>query len=204
MGHMGNFDWLFVVFLVFVSVERLWETRASRRAERGQKQEAWSLPLFYVLHIAVLASVAVEYFWAERRLQVWVTALGLVMFAGGLMLRLAAIRALGRYWSLHVEIRAQHRLIVEGPYRYIRHPAYAAVVLEFIGIPLVGNCYYSLLLVFLLYFPVLAARIFCEERALTAKFGDAYAQYRKQAGALAPRIGRRSTEEKRVAAPGPG
>jgi protein-S-isoprenylcysteine O-methyltransferase Ste14 len=189
---MGNFDWLFVVFLVLVSTERLWETRASRRAERGQKQEAWSLPLFYVLHIAVLASVPVEYFLVERRLQAWVTIIGLVMVVGGLALRLAAIRTLGRYWSLHVEIRVQHQLIMEGPYRYVRHPAYAAVILEFIGIPLVGNCYYSLLLVFLLYFPVLAARIFCEERALTAKFGDAYAQYRKQTGALVPRGGRRT------------
>src|SRR6266436_262545 len=115
MEDMGNFDWLFIAFLVFVSLERLWETRASRRAERGQKQEGWSLPLFYVLHVAVLVSVAAEYFLVERKLQAWVTVMGLIMVVGGLALRLAAIRTFGRYWSLHVEIRAQHQLIVDGP-----------------------------------------------------------------------------------------
>lgn len=179
---------LFAAFLAFVSAERLWATRASRHAERGQKQQAWSLPVFYVLHIAILVSVATEYFWMRRTLVLWVTGLGMVLFGASLLLRSWAIHTLGKFWSLHVEIREQHRLIRDGPYRYVRHPAYVAIIMEFIGIPLVGNCYYSLIPVFALFFPFLAVRILYEERALVAKFGEDYLAYRKQAGVLWPRF----------------
>lgn len=177
---------MFGVFMLFVVIERIVETRASTRALRGEKAESWSLPLLFILHCVVLAAVIVEFSTANRTLNPWVTGLGLFLYVAALMLRLWSLRTLAEYWSLHVEIRPDQRLIMEGPYRLMRHPAYAAIILEFVGIPLVGNCYLSLGLVFVLYFPVLALRIIVEEKALVKKFGQAYIGYRNHTGALLP------------------
>ncbi|HXK59692.1 MAG TPA: isoprenylcysteine carboxylmethyltransferase family protein [Acidobacteriota bacterium] len=176
----------FAIFMVFVIVERILETRASTKAVRGKKTESWSLPVLFMLHCLILASVIVEFALLKERLNLWVTALGLFLFGTALILRLWALRTLAEYWSLHVEIRPSQRLIKQGPYRLMRHPAYAAIILEFVAIPLVGNCYLSLGLVLALYFPVLALRIVIEEKALIEKFGQGYEQYRKTTGALLP------------------
>lgn len=177
---------IFTAFMVFVITERILETRASTRALRGEKAENWSLPLLFVLHCLVLAAVILEFSLSNKPLQLWVSGTGLTLFFTALVLRLWSLRTLGRYWSLHVEIRPDQRLITEGPYRLMRHPAYMAIILEFVGIPLVGNCYLSLLAVFVLYFPVLALRIMIEEKALIKKFGQAYIEYKNQTGALLP------------------
>ncbi len=177
---------MFAAFMAFVITERILETRASTRALRGEKAEKWSLPLLFVIHCLVLSAVIIEFNIANRPLQPWVSGLGLILFFAALVLRLWSLRTLGEYWSLHVEIRPDQRLITTGPYRLMRHPAYAAIILEFIGIPLVGNCYLSLLAVVLLYFPVLALRIVIEEKALVKKFGPAYIGYKDHTGALLP------------------
>ena len=181
-----NFNWFVVCFLAVVSAERLWEMRASRLAVRGEKRQGWSLPLFLLLHATILVAVGVERFVWDWPVQPGLMAIGAVLVVVALVLRLAAIRTLGKFWSLHVEIRQEHRLIQEGPYRYMRHPAYAAIILEFIGIPLVGNCYYALLLAVVAYLPVLAVRMVGEERALVEKFGEAYVNYQRQVFAVLP------------------
>ncbi|MBI5394433.1 MAG: isoprenylcysteine carboxylmethyltransferase family protein [Verrucomicrobia bacterium] len=188
---MTTTAWLFIGFMAFVVVERMWEMGASRRAMRGQTKQGWSLRAFFILHNLIMAAVVVEFFWVPRAVNGWVTGAGLVLFVAALVLRNVAIRTLGKFWSLQVEIRPGHELIREGPYRFVRHPAYSAIVMEFIAIPLVGNCYWSLALVFLLYFPLLAARIAGEERALVEKLGDAYVRYAQEVPALVPRMGTR-------------
>jgi methyltransferase len=176
----------FAVFMLLVVGERLLETRASTRARRGEKAENWSLPLLFILHSLILTATVIEFYVRQGPLNPWITGLGLLLYGSSLLLRLWAVRTLADYWSLYVELRSCQPLIKTGPYRLVRHPAYAAIILEFIGIPLVGNCYVSLGLVLVLYFPVLAARIVTEEKALVKKFGLAYIRYRHQVGALLP------------------
>jgi len=176
----------FLAFMVFVAVERVWETRASGRALRGKKAEAWSLPALFVVHCLVLLAVTTEFLWRTPDITPWVTAAGLVLFSGALGLRLWAIRALGGYWSLHVEMRPDQPLITSGPYRFVRHPAYLGTFLEFIGVPLVGNCYWSLLLVFLVYFPLLGIRLRTEEKVLERTFGASYRAYKDRVNGLLP------------------
>ena len=66
------------------------------------------------------------------------------LFVAANVIRVMAIRALGRFWSLHVEIREPHQFVQDGPYRIVRHPVYSSFVIEHIAIPLVGNAWWSL------------------------------------------------------------
>ncbi|MCX7826278.1 MAG: isoprenylcysteine carboxylmethyltransferase family protein, partial [Verrucomicrobiae bacterium] len=86
----------------------------------------------------------------------------------------------------HVEIRREHQLIREGIYKYLRHPAYAAILVEVISIPLVTNAWATILLALLTYWPVLLARWQREEMEMIAKFGEQYVRYRQEVPAFVP------------------
>jgi protein-S-isoprenylcysteine O-methyltransferase Ste14 len=65
---------------------------------------------------------------------------GLVLMWGGMVVRLWAVRTLGRLFRTVVLIQDHHRLIDEGPYRYLRHPSYAGSLLTLAGLGLaLGN-----------------------------------------------------------------
>jgi protein-S-isoprenylcysteine O-methyltransferase Ste14 len=127
-----------------------------------------------------------EFFLKGGTINPWISAAGLALFAVAMWVRLVAMRTLGRFWSLHVELREGHQLIREGIYSYIRHPVYAAIVLEFLGMNLVANAYWTLLATFVLYFPLLALRLVQEEQALVEKLGEDYLRYRREVPALWP------------------
>jgi protein-S-isoprenylcysteine O-methyltransferase Ste14 len=68
----------------------------------------------------------------------------------------------------------------------MRHPAYSAIMLEVISIPLVGNAWWVLAISVGAYIPLLLARWWREEREMVGKFGEAYEQYRREVPAFLP------------------
>ena len=58
---------------------------------------------------------------------------GLIVMIAGQLLRWWSVATLGGLFTVNVAIRAGHRLIESGPYRYVRHPAYTAVLLVHLG-----------------------------------------------------------------------
>ena len=182
-----KFDWLLVVFLVLVFAERLYEQRFSRTATRGERKIVWVMWSLHTLYLGILAGAGVEHFLWRWPVCWPVTAVGLVGVALAMVVRLAAIRALGRFWSLHLEIRADHALVTDGIYSRLRHPAYAAIMLEVVALPCVANAYGMLGVGLLVYIPILLVRWRNEERAMVEKFGDRYLQYQRTVPAFFPR-----------------
>lgn len=181
-----KFGWFLIGFLAFAVAERVYERRFSHRAVRGIRKMEWSFAAFHTLHVVVFAATAAEYFWLERSINWAVTGIGLALFVVSVVVRLTAIRALGQFWSLHLEIRDEHPLVTTGIYRYMRHPAYSAIMLEIISIPLVGNAYVTLVVALCLYAPLLLVRWVREEQEMVRKFGQQYEQYRKEVPAFFP------------------
>ncbi|KAJ4000448.1 hypothetical protein F5050DRAFT_1685199 [Lentinula boryana] len=58
---------------------------------------------------------------------------GSLVAIAGSQLRLACYRILGSYFTFELAIRSNHRLITEGPYSYIRHPAYTGLIMTMVG-----------------------------------------------------------------------
>jgi protein-S-isoprenylcysteine O-methyltransferase Ste14 len=120
----------------------------------------------------------------------WTLAAGWIISLAAFAIRRQAIAALGKFWSLHVEIRAEHQFVQSGPFRWVRHPAYFSMILELLGGGLVLQSWWSLALAYVWFFPVLSRRVRLEEEALIAKFGPAYEEYRAKVPAFLPWKGR--------------
>ena len=179
---------LFVAFMCFVVLWRVWETFHKQGSERGRTSMRWSFYALFAMSIVIFGGTVAEFFFVKRVYHVGWAVAGVALFVAANVIRISAIRSLGRFWSLHVEVRAQHPFVREGLYRYVRHPAYLSFVLEHIAVPLVGNAWWSLAVTVCVYVPMIVLRLSREEAALVDKFGDVYRAYQQQVGALVPRL----------------
>jgi methyltransferase len=83
--------------------------------------------------------------------------------------------ALGRLWNVRLVQRPDQPVIASGPYRFVRHPNYLAVVLELAAVPLALGAYGTALLAGAANALVLWRRIAAEERYLFSVPGYAAA-----------------------------
>jgi protein-S-isoprenylcysteine O-methyltransferase Ste14 len=97
-------------------------------------------------------------------------------------------RTLGDNWSPVLEIRREHTLITSGPYRYVRHPMYADMLLWLVSFALVtANWFYALTIAAGLSI-LFGVRIPDEERLMIERFGEQYRAYMKRTKRLIPYI----------------
>jgi methyltransferase len=89
-----------------------------------------------------------------------------VLFAASKALKYWAIRTLGDRWSFRVLILPGVPLVTAGPYRYVRHPNYIAVVGELVGTAMMVGARVTGPMMIALFGIALWARIRFEERAL--------------------------------------
>ncbi len=179
---------VYFVFLGLIALERLVELLLSRRNEvwvkskGGQEFGRKHFGFMKVLHLTFLLSCAGEVVFLGRPFH---PELGLPMFTLVLVaqvLRYWSVFTLGRLWNVRVFVLPGAPLVTEGPYRYLRHPNYLAVILECFAIPLVHSAWITATAFTLLNGLLLKARIRCEENAL-----DAHSAYHYHFGAT-PRL----------------
>lgn len=112
--------------------------------------------------------------------------IGVALGVAGLAVYAWSRATLGREWSSQLEMREQHHLVTTGPYAWIRHPIYSALLSFLASIALVSaNWLFIALLVFSIV--DLTLRIPREEEMMVARFGDEYAAYMQRTGSLFPR-----------------
>lgn len=120
--------------------------------------------------------------------QAWLHGMALVLLAGGLVVRWAAILTLGKFFTATVSIRQDHRIIRAGMFRRVRHPSYGGALLAFLGLAIALGNWLSIAAILL---PVVAAflnRIRVEEAALVEALGADYIEYRKSTRCLIPGV----------------
>ena len=169
---------------------RLIEVNTKRAVIARKVQEVFTFRLFMLTGTLMLVCSLAEFFIQKLYFRAgyywscfaagWLSAI--VSFA----IRRRAIAALGKFWSLHIEIRDNHEFVQSGPFRWVRHPAYFSMFLELLAIGLILDAFVMIIAIPFLFIPVLIMRIKMEEKALVEKFGDAYAAYQKSTPAILP------------------
>lgn len=162
----------YALLVLAVGLERLAELVVSTR------NAAWSLacggvehgrrhfPVMAVLHSGLLVACVLEVWWADRP---FVPALGWTMFVlvlASQALRWWCIAVLGRQWNTRVIVVPRLERVVRGPYRWLRHPNYVAVVVEGAALPLVHSAWVTAAAFTVLNAALLRVRIRVEESAL--------------------------------------
>jgi protein-S-isoprenylcysteine O-methyltransferase Ste14 len=179
-----------VLFALFAAGE--WVTRIRSSLNRsGTRTERWSL-------VVVVASIGIG-LGGALLVQRWpgtaittgrwpVFVLGLVLMAAGIAVRGWAILTLGRFFTVDVRVHADQAVVDHGPYRWVRHPAYAGLILFFLGVGLALTDWAALLVLAIAPTAGLAVRIRSEERALIAGLGEPYRRYAAHRPRLFPGV----------------
>jgi protein-S-isoprenylcysteine O-methyltransferase len=175
-------------FIYLISELLLTATRRSR-SKTGTKQDRSTLGIIWlVIAISVTAGVFVAQNFRAAALphgRMFASA-GVVLFVTGLMLRWWAIITLGRFFTVDVTIEKDHELVERGPFRVVRHPSYAGVLLAFVGYALSLRNWAALLVILLPIGAAFVHRMNVEEDALSHALGARYSEYTKRTKRLVP------------------
>ena len=185
-------QWVFCGLLTAVALERGLEVWLSARNARwsfargGIEVGQRHFGAMKALHVSFFVAAAAEVLLLHRP---WIRPLGISMAVAVLAaqgLRYWAILTLGKRWNTRVIVVPGATAVATGPYRWLRHPNYVAVIVEGVAVPLLHSAYLTALAFTLLNAWLLSVRIGCEEQALRlhCEYDQALAQRR----ALLPRL----------------
>lgn len=162
----------YTMFVLAVGAERLVELAVSKRnlawafAHGGKEYGRGHYPAMVLLHFSLLVGCVVEVWVLDRP---FLPVLGWTMVAVVLAtqaLRWWCIGTLGRRWNTLIVVVPGMPLVNRGPYRWLRHPNYVAVVLEGIALPMVHTAWITAVTFTVLNAVLLRVRIRAEEDAL--------------------------------------
>jgi methyltransferase len=166
-----------VLLLAERGVELVLSARNTRRALAAGGVEAGRghYPVMVAFHAAFLACCAVEPLRWPRDWPLAAAQAAIAVALLAMALRWWAVAALGDRWTTRIVVRPGLPLVAGGPYRFVRHPNYLAVVLELVAVPLIGGALVTAALASIGNLILLAVRIRAEEVALGLRPGPAAA-----------------------------
>ncbi len=189
----GNFGWTWAwvflgIYLLSIAVNATFLMRTSPEtvAERGSApitqtwdkivSAIWAITQY--LLVPLVAALDVRLVWSGELALGWHIA-GIILFAAGLGLFGWAMIT-NAYFSTAVRIQSErgHRVCTSGPYRAVRHPGYAGVLLQDIGVPLLLGSWWALIPAVLGTAAMIARTVF-EDRTLRTEL-TGYSDYAKR------------------------
>jgi protein-S-isoprenylcysteine O-methyltransferase Ste14 len=172
---------------VVVTLALRLDVRPFRKGAGSLGRQRYLLPPILLVGLALIAFLP----YADRRGLLTFSAsdglrwLGLTLYVAGNALAFAAVKTLGKQYSVYVTLQDEHRLVTAGIYGLIRHPIYLRALLVFLGLPLIFRSW-----LFLVLLPLgglfVAARIRAEEKLLAEQFGAEFEAYRRRTWRLVP------------------
>ena len=173
---------LFPISEVFLAIARRAKSGSASVKDKGSLRMMWRIILIS-LCVALLA---------KRFLPIAICGtshcedVALALLCLGMAIRWGSIIYLGRYFTVNVAITEGHRLVVTGPYRYVRHPSYTGLLITFLGVAIHTNNWVGLFALTIPVFFAISRRIAVEESVMLDEFASAYADYCRRTKKLIP------------------
>jgi methyltransferase len=162
----------YVLLVAAVGVERLAELVVATRNARwafahgGVESGRGHYPVMAAMHTVFLVACLAEVAIADRPFLPWLGWPMLALVVASQALRWWCVATLGHQWNTRVIVVPGLPLVSGGPYRWLRHPNYVAVVVEVAALPLVHTAWVTALVFTLANAAILTVRIPVEEHAL--------------------------------------
>jgi methyltransferase len=138
---------VYYLLILAIGIERLAELVVSKRnahwafAHGGKEFGRSHYPVMVTVHAALLLGCVAEVWALHRPFIPWLGWPMLALVALSQALRWWCVATLGHRWNTLVIVVPQAPLIRRGPYRWLHHPNYVAVVVEGVALPLVHTAW---------------------------------------------------------------
>ena len=169
---------LLVLFFIVAVVIRLASVVVSKRHERALRADgavevgAGVSKLMAAVHVAYMVAGGLEA-WLTRPVPDAVSAVGLAVYAFGIVMLVVVVTMLGRFWTVKVMIARDHAHVTHPLFRAVRHPNYFLNILpELVGYALVLHAWWTLAIGLPIYLVVMVLRIRQEEASMRERFSD--------------------------------
>lgn len=176
--------------VIWCLISVYWEIAAKTRSEASSRESHGSRRV----HVLLVSAAQLLLFFRVPGLNGdWLPVSLIPVVAGlaieicGFLLAVWARHVLGRHWSGEITIKVDHELVRTGPYKYVRHPIYTALLLLYLGAAIVSGEWHALV-GFVLAVIAYLRKIRLEEENLKRAFANEYEEYCRQTRALAPGI----------------
>ncbi len=177
--------------IIWGAYERISAIIAGKKNSASINRDKGSLVIFYsTIFLGYGVGIPVS-FSDYGRIEIWFPYLpitGLIIIIFGLSIRLVAKKTLDKQFTYTVKIIDDHKLIISGIYKYIRHPSYTGQLLIFLGSGIAFANIYSIIFLFIPNLLASFYRISVEEKVLIDHFKDQYTDYMKKTKKLIPLI----------------
>lgn len=189
----GNLtDWFLILTALAYGFGGPYLVRSTLKKESLIQRENQDRSLWLIIpgFLFVFYASPIEYIYALNRLprSTGMQIAALVLLFMSITLFSWARITLGDFYSGRARVTDDHVLIQRGPYRFIRHPAYAAYLIMGVGITIGYSSWFGLAATLFIMLPALVYRIHVEEELLFAGFGDDFLQYSQKTRRLIPYI----------------
>lgn len=167
------FFWLFIAFVI---LQRLAELIIAKRNEKRMLAKGAvefdrdGYKFIVLMHTLFFLSLLSEKIYFNRGLNAYWIIL-IILFFLAQLLRYWAIISLGEFWNTRIIVLKGKPLIKKGPYRFLSHPNYMAVITEIAVIPLIFSCYITAIVFSVLNLLAITRRIKIEDAALKTLTG---------------------------------
>ena len=179
-----------ITYILWILSEIVLNRLLRSKSTDKQNADQHSLVIIWitvVIAIFLAGYIATKYYLPIHENQL-IRYIGLALVITGVIFRLIIVKSLGKYFTVDVTIKKDHKLKKDGFYSFLRHPSYFASLISFIGFGLSLNNWVSLSLVTLAALTSFIYRIKIEEKVLIAYFGAEYIAYQKTTKGIIPFI----------------
>lgn len=159
------------VLIGIIIIQRLVELLVAKRNEKwmlnqgGYEVEGEHYKWIVLVHVLFFVSLITEVLVKGTPVVTWSQFL-IGIFLLTQVTRVWCLSSLGKYWNTKIIVLPGADLVSKGPYRFIKHPNYWIVGIEFVVIPLIFGAYITAAIFPFLHLALMRVRIPKEERAL--------------------------------------
>jgi protein-S-isoprenylcysteine O-methyltransferase Ste14 len=187
---MVGFMYFFgVIFIFWIRRVQFWQAQGTGAAvgEEASDRSFWLIVagMVAVFYVPPLEYLLLPAFLPHTDLM---EVIGLLIIFSGSFLFISARRALGKHYSGHVSVYEGQQLVQHGPYRFVRHPAYAGYILIALGLAVGYSSLVGLVAIPLVLLPAVLYRLGVEDRLLAEHFGVQFEEYAARVERLIPGI----------------
>lgn len=192
-----------IALVVFYAVVACWIGFAAVFAlrKRPEKKEVTSRrPVAFIGIFLQSMGYFTVWFWTRqpsglrplvpmpKTVEIIMAALTVAVAAGSVWLVLSAVRTLGKQWAIAARLVEGHKLITEGPYRWVRNPIYTGMFGMLLATGLAVSRWIILPVAIVLFVIGTVIRVRSEEHLLREAFGEEFEEYTKRVPAVLPGI----------------